>query len=120
MDLPHPLAKASLKQVAGAIADDIFHRMKLTDEMHPLYTISALSDAGFLDKEVSFTVALDALVPDVTSPMSSVAFSTASSSSAWILPIPDGAPGAPEWYREGYKQAETNEWTENKIRKLCK
>jgi hypothetical protein len=106
--------------VAGAIADDIFRRMKLTDETHPSYTIPALSDAGFVDGEVSYTVALDASVPDVTSPMSSVASSAASSSSAWIVPIPDGAPGVPEWYREGHKQAETDEWTKNKIRKLRK
>jgi hypothetical protein len=116
----HPLAKASVKRVAGAIADDIFRRMKLTDETHPSYSIPALSDAGFVDGEVSYTVALDASVPDVTSPMSSVASSAASSSSAWIVPIPDGAPGVPEWYREGHKQAETDEWTKNKIRKLRK
>jgi hypothetical protein len=116
----HPLANASVKRVAGAIADDIFRRMILTDETHPSYTIPALSDAGFADGEVSYTVALDASVPDVTSPMSSVASSAASSSSAWIVPIPDGAPGVPEWYREGHKQAETDEWTENKIRKLRK
>ena len=63
----HPLANASVKNVAGAIADDIFRRMKLTDETHPSYTIPALSDAGFVDEAVTYTVALDASIPKINS-----------------------------------------------------
>jgi hypothetical protein len=49
--------------------------------------------------------------------------SASSSSLAWIDPTPAravGTPGIPKWYHEGHKQAETDEWSDSKDRKLRK
>jgi hypothetical protein len=121
----HPLAQASVKRVAGAIADDIFRRMHLTDETHPSHTIPLLlHDAPPGIVELSSTRDSDASSAITTSPTgASVASSaTTASSYSWIVPMPSvvGAPGVPEWYREKHKQAETIDWTENLERKLRK
>jgi hypothetical protein len=123
----HPLAKASVKRVAGAIADDIFRLMLLTDETQPSHTIPALRSLlpSFVEVSSS-TRTSDASSATGQSLMgTSIASSASSSSSAWIVPTPAsavGAPGIPEWYREGHKQAETDEWLESrdhKLRKRC-
>jgi hypothetical protein len=120
----HPLAKASVKRVAGAIADDIFRRMILTDETQPSHTIPDLCDLpGFVEVSSSARTsdASSATGPSLMG--ASIASSASSSSSAWIVPTPAsavGAPGIPEWYREGHKQAETDEWSESRDRKLRK
>jgi hypothetical protein len=120
----HPLANASVKHVAGAIADDIFRRMHLTDETHPSHTIPVLRDGHPGIVEVASTRDSDASsVITGTSPMgASIASSATASSCSWIVPMPAvvGAPGVPEWYREKHKQAETIELTENQERKLRK
>jgi hypothetical protein len=86
----HPLAQASVKRVAGAIADDIFRRMNLTDETHPSHSIPALSDVPGV-VVVSSTRALDASSAITgASPMgaSSIASSAATSLCSWIVPMP--------------------------------
>jgi hypothetical protein len=110
--------------VAGAIADDIFRRMILTDETQPSHTIPDLCDLpGFVEVSSSARTsdASSATGPSLMG--ASIASSASSSSSAWIVPTPAsavGAPGIPEWYREGHKQAETDEWSESRDRKLRK
>ena len=119
----HPLAKASVKRVAGAIADDIFRRMNLTDETRPAYSIPALSDHGPPGiVQVSSAHASDASsVITGTSP-SSAATSSSLSFCSWIVPMPTvgSPPGIPEYYREGHRQAETDKRSAGrKLRKRC-
>jgi hypothetical protein len=121
----HPLAKASVKRVAGAIADDIFRRMHLTDETHPSRTLPALLSAEASTRLSDASEASSAAGGRISPMGASIASSAATSSSflcSWIVPMPAvvGAPGVPEWYREKHMQAETMEWTENKERKLRK
>jgi hypothetical protein len=118
----HPLAKASVKRVAGDIADDIFRRMKLTDETHPSRTLPALSvEISTIASDVSEASSATGRISPMGASVASSA-ATSSSSCSWIVAMPPevGAPGVPEWYREKHKQAETIEWTENKERKLRK
>ena len=119
----HPLAKASVKRVAGGIADDIFRRMNLTDETRPSYSIPALSSIpGVVG--VSSTRSSDASSAITgTSPTgASIASSAATSSYSWIVSMPavGAPPGIPEYYREKHKQAETEEWSTSECRKLRK
>jgi len=118
----HPLAKASVKRVAGAIADDIFRRMNLTDETRPAYSIPALSDGPPGIVEVSSARASDASSAITGTSPSSAATSSSLSFCSWIVPMPSvgSPPGIPEYYREGHRQAETNERSAGrKLRKRC-
>jgi hypothetical protein len=119
----HPLAQASVKRVAGAIADDIFRRMNLTDETHPSYSIPALSDVPGVVAVPSTRDSDASSAITGASPMgASIASSAATSSCSWIVPMPavGAPPGIPEHYRERHKQAETKEWSESQDRKLRK
>jgi hypothetical protein len=112
--------------LVGAIANDIFCHMNLTDEMHHLHTIPALIDAppGII-VEVSSTRTSDAssAITGHKSDGASIASSAAASSCSWIVPIPGvDAPGIPECYHEGHKQAKMDNWMEDKtsnLRKQC-
>jgi hypothetical protein len=113
-----------VKRVAGAIADNIFRCIILTGKTQPSHMIPALHDLPSFVEESSSMRTLDASSTTGPSLMgTSIALSASSSSLAWIVPTPAravGAPGIPEWYREGHKQAETDEWSESKDRKLQK
>ena len=114
----HLLAKASVKCVAGAVADDIFWRVSLTDETRPTCSIPALSDAPPGIVQVSSARASDASSV-ITG--GSIASSAATCFSC-IVPMPSvGAPpGVPECHREGHRQAETCKMSAGrKLRKRC-
>ena len=101
--------------MAGAIADDIFWRINLTDETRPAHLIPALSDGppGIVLQASSARASDASSVITGTSPMGgSIALSAATSlcSYSWIVPMPSvgSPPGIPEYYREGHRQAETD------------
>jgi hypothetical protein len=115
----HPLANASVKRVAGAIADDIFCRMNLTDETRPSYSIPALMSAVPGVVQMPSNRSSDA--SSVTTATSAIG-----STHSCIVSAPQvgNPPGIPEYYRERHQQAETDQWgwqagKHRKIRRLC-
>jgi hypothetical protein len=104
------------------LADDIFHRMILTDETRQSYSIPALTSAVRPPGVVQMPSNRSS---DASSVTATSGIGSTSMLSCWIVqkPVVGDPPGVPEYYRERHKQAETDQWAAGeegrKIRKRC-